>query len=95
MIPKNKEKPNINELQFINNFNIVDENNNKKENSNPFPKKQNFKRYKFHIFHHNNLLNQIKSMGIDMNLMDNILNTNNGLIFELLKNNEINPMILM
>ena len=92
MIPKNKEKQNINELQFINNFNIVDENNNKKENSNPFPKKQNFKRYKFHIFHHNNLLNQIKSMGIDMNLMDNILNTNNGLIFELLKNNEINPI---
>ena len=51
-------------------------------------KKKSFKRYKFHMFHHNNVLNQIKSTGIDMNLMDNVLNSNDALILQLLKNND-------
>ena len=55
-------------------------------------KKKNFKRYKFHMFHHNNVLNQIKSTGIDMTLMDNVLNSNDALIVQLLKSNNENAV---
>ena len=44
------------------------------------------------MFHHNNVLNQIKSTGIDMNLMDNVLNSNDALILQLLKNNDENAV---
>ena len=42
MIPKNKGKQNINELTFINNFNIVDENNNNKRKFKSISKKTKF-----------------------------------------------------
>ena len=55
-------------------------------------KKKNFKRYKFHIFHHNNVLTKIKSTGFNMNIVDSILNSNHTLIYQLLKNNQENEI---
>ena len=76
---RNKIKGKINELQFINNYTSLD------NTSNELPKKKTLKKYKFHMFHHNNILTKIKSTGIDMNFMDNILNSNDSLIVQLLK----------
>ena len=57
------------------------------------PKNKDFKRYKFHIFHHNGLINSLKATGIDINLINNILNINEQLIFQLiLKNNDQNEL---
>ena len=77
---------NNNNIIFPNNYTI------NTENLTKIQKRKNFKRYKFHMFHHNNVLNQIKSTGIDMNLMDNVLNSNDSLILQLLKNNDENAV---
>ena len=76
---RNKIKAKNNELQFINNYSSGD------NTSDELPKKKTLKKYKFHMFHHNNILTKIKSTGIDMNFMDNILNSNDSLIVQLLK----------
>ena len=76
---RNKIKAKNNDLQFINNYSSGD------NTSDELPKKKTLKKYKFHMFHHNNILTKIKSTGIDMNFMDNILNSNDSLIVQLLK----------
>ena len=82
-----KLKTIINDLNLQNNYTLTGDSRFKE-----LPKKKIFKRYKFHMFHHNNVLNQIKSTGIDMNLMDNVLNSNDALIIQLLKNNDENAV---
>ena len=81
-----EEKTKQNNNEFQTNTHHTNEETNPKEKH----KKKNYQRYKFHIFHHNNILKKIKSTGIDMNIVDNILNTNASLILQLLKNSKQN-----
>ena len=83
---KSKTKAKNKDIQFFNNYT------NRDNSSNELPKKKTLKQYKFHMFHHNNILNKIKSTGIDMYFMDNILNTNDSLIVQLLKSTNNNSV---
>jgi len=83
---EDKLKQNYNEIHY--NSNQTSEETDPKEKY----KKKNFQRYKFHIFHHNNLLEKIKSTGFNMNIVDSILNSNHALIYQLLKNNQENEI---
>ena len=78
-----KSKSSHNELNLQNDYILIGDTNNK-----DIFKKKSFQRYKFHMLHHNNVLNKIKSTGVNMNLMDNVLNSNDDLIIRLLKDND-------
>ena len=78
----------MNELVFYNNLNnSIEEGREEKEIKN---KKNTIKTYKFHMLHHNGLLNTLKKTGININSINNIFNKNESLFIELLKNNNEN-----
>ena len=75
---------NINDSNY-NNLNISEEE--EKEEKDNSDKKKKLKRYKFHILHHNGILNVLKKNGINAN---QIFNQNEDLITDLMKINEQN-----
>ena len=81
---EDRQKQNNNEFPYIS-IQTSEENDSKEKY-----KKKSLQRYKFHIFHHNNVLKRIKSTGLDMNMVDEILNSNHSLIYQLIKNNQQN-----
>ena len=81
---EDRQKQNNNEFPYIS-IQTSEENDPKEKY-----KKKSLQRYKFHIFHHNNVLKRIKSTGLDMNMVDEILNSNHSLIYQLIKNNQQN-----
>ena len=82
-----KIKSNVNNINLPNYYLMLGDTSNTETQN-----KKCFQRYKYHMLHHNNVLNQIKSTGIDMNLMENVLNSNDDLIIRLLKNNNENSV---
>ena len=82
-----KIKSNVNNINLPNYYLMLGDTSNTETQN-----KKSFQRYKYHMLHHNNVLNQIKSTGIDMNLMENVLNSNDDLIIRLLKNNNENSV---
>ena len=83
---EDKLKQNYNEIHY--NSNQTSEETDPKEKY----KKKNFQRYKFHIFHHNNVLTKIKSTGYNMDIVDSILNSNHALFYQLIKDNQENEI---
>ena len=83
---QDKLKQNHNEIHY--NSNQTSEETDPKEKY----KKKNFQRYKFHIFHHNNVLTKIKSTGYNMDIVDSILNSNHALFYQLIKDNQENEI---
>ena len=81
-----KLRQSYNEMQY--NSNQTSEETDPKEKY----KKKNFQRYKFHIFHHNNVLTKIKSTGYNMDIVDSILNSNHALFYQLIKDNQENEI---
>ena len=82
-----KIKSNVNNINLPNYYLMLGDTSNTETQN-----KKSFQRYKYHMLHHNNVLNQIKSTGIDMTLMDNVLNSNDALIVQLLKSNNENAV---
>lgn len=54
--------------------------------------KKTIKTYKFHMFHHNGLLEKLKKNGINPNSIDEIFKKNASLLIEFLKNNNENTL---
>jgi len=79
MIENNKTRENINDLNIS-----EEEEREEKDNSD---KKRKLKTYKFHILHHNGVLNVLKKNGINTN---QIFKENEDLITDLIKLNEHN-----
>ena len=70
---------------FYNNLNNSNEDD--KEEEKEINKKKTLKTYKFHMLHHNGLLNTLKKSGIDINTINNAFNKDESLFIELIKNN--------
>ena len=87
MIENNKTRENINDSNY-NNLNISEEE--EKEEKDNSDKKKKLKTYKFHILHHNGILNALKKNGINAN---QIFNQNEDLITDLMKISEQNNKI--
>ena len=79
MIENNKTRENINDLNIS-----EEEEREEKDNSN---KKKKLKTYKFHILHHNGILNALKKNGINAN---QVFKENQDLITDLIKFSEYN-----
>ena len=79
MIENNKTRENINDLNIS-----EEEEGEEKENSD---KKKKLKVYKFHILHHNGVLNALKKNGINAN---QVFKENQDLITDLIKLSEYN-----
>ena len=79
MIENNKTRENINDLNIS-----EEEEGEEKENSD---KKKKLKVYKFHILHHNGVLNALKKNGINAN---QVFKENQDLITDLIKFREYN-----
>ena len=81
MNENNKSRINLNDL---NNSNIDE-----KQSKEYKVKKKRFEIYKFHMLHHNGLLETLKNNG-NINIVNNTFNRNEGIFSESMKNNEEN-----
>ena len=83
-----KSRENYYNDNYYNNYNYSNEE--EKEEREIKEKKKTLKTYKYHMLHHNGLLTELKKNGVNINSFDNIINKNEDLFIDLLKNNEQN-----